>query len=605
MKKSDPKALAKAKAIQDAIENIRRNPIFSVLKTWTYINRYKGGASCPSSGWAVVRETGDIYLNWDRLARSDEWEFVIAATLLHFGLGHFKGPLDPDWSLACSAFVYRFITDLKIGRAPREIHGELSIITGNEQRIYERIKAHPEVKAKLAGTSIAGPFTAALLESPERGGEKSLSRQRKWESILAQSLAQAARRAIEVASSRVESMDADATQRRKKKSEIAKEWFLTSFPLLGALAAGFEIIEDPSRCQSLNITTAAVVPSSGLIYVNPNNIQSDDEMKFVLVHEILHVALKHTERCEGRDAYLWNVACDYVINHWLVEMRIGSLPQAVLYDEELKGLSAEAVYDVTVKDLRKFRKLATFRGKGEKDMIGPSDSGFVGPRVGVDLDTFYRSALAQGYEFHRATGRGHLPAGMVEEIEAALVPPLPWDVQLAHWFDEHFQPPEKHRTYARASRRQASSPDIPRPVLTFKEDCRRSHTFGVVLDTSGSMDKRILAQGLGAIISYALAKEVQSVRLVFCDAAAYDVGYVCPESLLERVEVQGRGGTALQPGIELLEMATDFPKDGPILIITDGEIEGRLEIRRAHAFLLPKAGRLPFAPKGKVFFIDE
>ncbi len=74
---------------------------------------------------------------------------------------------------------------------------------------------------------------------------------------------------------------------------------------------------------------------------------------------------------------------------------------------------------------------------------------------------------------------------------------------------------------------------------------------------------------------------------------------------LERVKVQGRGGTALQPGIELLEMATDFPKDGPILIITDGEIESRLEIRRTHAFLVSKHRRLPFAPKGKVFSIEE
>lgn len=605
MNKSDAKSVAKAKAIQAGAQLVRRNPIFSELEYWTYICHSRGRISCPLTGWALVRENGDIHLNWDRLACPEEWEFVIAAALLHLGLGHFKGPSDPEWSLACSAFVYKFLTDLKIGRAPPELQGELDIIIGNEQRIYELIKARPEVKVKLVDTSIAGPYASALLEVPERERQKPSAQKVNWERILAQGLSQAARRAIEVTCSRVESMDTDATQRGRKKSEVAKDWFLTSFPLLGALAAGFEIIEDSGRCQALDIAVAAVAPGSGLIYVNPNSIPSEDVMKFVLAHEILHVALRHISRCEGRDPYLWNVACDYVINHWLVEMRIGSMPQGVLYDEELKGLSAEAVYDVIVKDLRKFRKLATLRGKGERDMIGPADPGFGGPRSGVDLDNFYRSALAQGYEFHRNSGRSFLPAGLVEEIEAALVPPLPWDVRLAHWFDEHFQPPEKRRTFARASRRQASSPEIPRPALVVEEDSRKAYTFGVVLDTSGSMDKRILAQGIGAMISYALAKEVYSIRLVFCDAAAYDEGYVTTQTLLDRVQVKGRGGTALQPGIDLLEKAADFPKDGPILIITDGEIENRLEIRRTHAFLLPKSRRLPFTSRGEVFFIEE
>lgn len=33
-----------------------------------------------------------------------------------------------------------------------------------------------------------------------------------------------------------------------------------------------------------------------------------------------------------------------------------------------------------------------------------------------------------------------------------------------------------------------------------------------------------------------------------------------PDSLAEAVYVQGRGGTQLQPGIDLLERAEDFPR---------------------------------------------
>ena len=91
--------------------------------------------------------------------------------------------------------------------------------------------------------------------------------------------------------------------------------------------------------------------------------------------------------------------------------------------------------------------------------------------------------------------------------------------------------------------------------------------------------------------------------MVFCDAEAYDAGYMAPEDIAGTIEVKGRGGTVLQPGIDLLQEAEDFPKDGPILIITDGEIESKLHISREHAFLLPVKSRLPFKTKGKVFYM--
>ena len=130
-------------------------------------------------------------------------------------------------------------------------------------------------------------------------------------------------------------------------------------------------------------------------------------------------------------------------------------------------------------------------------------------------------------------------------------------------------------------------------------------TFGVVIDTSGSMSAKDIGIALGAVASYADAKDVPKARVIFCDAQAYDMGYLAPEEMAGRVEVTGRGGTILQPGIDKLEKAKDFPKDGPILIITDGEIERNLTIHHEHAFLLPAGHTLPFRPKGKVFYYEK
>jgi hypothetical protein len=59
----------------------------------------------------------------------------------------------------------------------------------------------------------------------------------------------------------------------------------------------------------------------------------------------------------------------------------------------------------------------------------------------------------------------------------------------------------------------------------------------------------------------------------------------------------------LQPGVDLLQAAADFPKEGPILVITDGECD-RVQVKRVHAFLVPAGARLPFTPRGPVFRVQ-
>lgn len=388
--------------------------------------------------------------------------------------------------------------------------------------------------------------------------------------------------------------------------EFAGEVGLPCVSLLGSLAASFQVIEDVNLCQKYQIHIAAVDPVQGEIYCNPTADFTTEEWRFVLAHEYLHAGLMHHKRRQGRDHFFWNVACDYCVNGWLVEMQIGQMPQdGLLYDKELKGLSAESIYDTIVRERRRYRRLGTFRGYGQGDILSDSLPRFGGLREAVSLDEFFRNSLREGLDFHLGSGRGYLPAGLVEEIRALATPPIPWDVELAEWFDQHFPPLEKHRSYARPSRRQGATPDIPRPSYVLREKDRRDRTFGVVVDTSGSMSHKLLGLALGAIASYAAAKDVGFVRVVFCDAEATDGGYLSPEELAGQVKVTGRGGTVLQLGVDVLEQAGDFPKNGPVLIITDGFIEEKLHVHREYAFLLPKGSKLPFPDAGKVFYFTE
>lgn len=396
-------------------------------------------------------------------------------------------------------------------------------------------------------------------------------------------------------------------------AEKAAQWFVNRYPLLGGLASAFQVIDNYEYCIREEIQIAAVDAELGEIYVNPAAGLDSEELRFVLAHEYLHAGLQHHLRCQGRDPYLWNAACDFVINGWLAEMEIGKMPeQGLLYDESLKGLSAESIYDMLLTDIKKYLKLGTFCGYGKgdilKDRAGRS-GGYTGGKVrkmgeGLTMDEFCRRALAQGLTYHQSSGRGLIPAGLIEEIRALAMPPIPWDVELARWFEKYFPALEPKRTYARPSRRQGATPDIPRPRYV-KDECKdNARTFGVVLDTSGSMSAKMIGKALGSIASYASAREVPYARVVFCDAGAYDAGYLAPEEIAGQVEVKGRGGTKLQPAVDVLEHAKDFPPNGPILIITDGAIEDKMYIRHKHAFLIPKGNRLPFRAKGEVFYFE-
>ena len=415
-----------------------------------------------------------------------------------------------------------------------------------------------------------------------------------WSKLFADGLSAAVRNAVDKAAG----FSDETSGYTNSDANRAKEWFISSYPLLGAVAAAFKVIENQDICQRMSISIAAVSPSMAEIYINPSHKLNTNELRFVMAHEFLHAALRHDVRQEWRDAYLWNISCDFVINQWLTEMGIGERPDGVLYDVQFKGLNAEAIYDRIAGDIRLYRKSATLRGVGLGDIL-PGNS-FNGRKY-MDLDDFYRRALLQGLEYHQEQGRGYIPAGLIEEIRALSHPPIAWDVELARWFDECFTPAEKIRSYARPSRRQSATPDIPRPNWAVSQAALDGRTFGVILDTSGSMKRNLLAAALGAIASYSAARDVPAARVVFCDADAYDAGYMKPDDVAGNVEVKGRGGTVLQPGIDLLNAADDFPRDAPILIITDAECDKVMLHGREHAFLIPQGAILPFIPKGKVF----
>ena len=545
--------------------------------------------------------TAVIYPNYRRNLTAEEWAYILALAILHVVLNHIRPDRDTiEWRSACEVYMQTFAISLKMGKAPDgfRLADVQALPLKNEETLYQHFKEHGV--SVFSGFGIAGSradswlIKGDCLTIPEKLADFRTK-------AFVDGLRDNVKQAIEGVSNAQYNGELSVTVK------AANSWVINTFPLISALAASFKIIESEAVCNSMNIEIAAVHPELREVYINPRWSFNEKELRFILAHEFLHVGLRHDIRTQGRDPYLWNIACDYVINAWLVEMGVGNIPSnGMLYDERLKGRAAEDIYDEICKNLRwqrRLKKAQTLGGCGKPDVINDRPAQWWTQGEGVDLDTFYRRSLQEGQKWYTDSERGFLPAGLVEEIKALNQPPIPWDVNLAQWLDQFFPAVEKRRSYARMSRRQSATPDIPRPYWVTPEEQLDMRTFAVVLDTSGSMTRSELAKAIGAIASYALSREVAAVRVVYCDAKPYDAGYILSETLLHHVEVRGRGGTILQPAIELLQKAQDFPREGPILVITDGYID-HLSISRSHAYLMSKGQRLPFKTTAPVFYYE-
>lgn len=563
----------------------------------------------PRDGWAVIDTDGTVHAHPTRLARPQEWAWVFAHLLLHLGLNHQQAAtsggsrLDGAHTAAADVVVTRFQASLKFGACPFERPQPLPLPVGDEASLAAEWRL-TGVPAEWAALGVAG--SAPCLR---RVWLPDWPRPPDFPAWFAAGLSAAVAAAVEVAGGARPSMTVGGAA--SQPWQQARSWFINAYPLLAAVVSTLTVVADAELARAWDIRVAAVSPTAGKLYVNPHAQFSQDEWRFVIAHEALHAALAHHARVGGRDPYLFNVACDFVINGWLVEMGVGAAPPGLLYDPLFAGQSAEEVYDRIAIEARRYRKLATLRGNGVSGG-GPAGAGDVlteglprrvDPAAAVGLDELLRRGLCHGLDLHLAGNRGLLPAGLVEEIRALAHPPIGWDVALARWFDEYFPAVERVRTYLRLSRRSAATPDIPRPGHRLPAELVARRTFGVVLDTSGSMDAPLLGKALGAIASYAASHDVPAARVVFCDAVAYDAGYLGPDEIAGRVRVKGRGGTVLQPGIDLLQRADDFPADGPILVITDGHCDV-LHVRRDHGYLIPAGAALPFTPKGPVFRVE-
>ena len=132
-----------------------------------------------------------------------------------------------------------------------------------------------------------------------------------------------------------------------------------------AMFARFELSEQ--------IPTAATDGRS--VFINKSFWEplTPPEQDGLLLHEILHAALQHLPRREGRDPELWNIAADAVINGMILKEGY-DLPKGGVIRPDLENLSVAEAYERVLREREQSSQQQSGSGNGSGEGNGQSDS---------------------------------------------------------------------------------------------------------------------------------------------------------------------------------------------------------------------------------------
>ena len=415
-----------------------------------------------------------------------------------------------------------------------------------------------------------------------------------------------------------------AAEHQLKRVERGLKLLTVPLPYLAGLAARVRVSLD-ERVPTMGVF------ASGRLVVNPAFAErlNENELIFVLAHELLHLALRTHDRARGSDHLEFNYAHDYIINDILrIELGVPNVPAGGL---DLPGASKRAAEELVLEMRRNAEimpsRTAVFGGQETTigRVFGPRGRRGVGGQAGdraeagdvldvqLEKEMFPDDVAAQADEagamkeaasaalaMARAVGalgglRGDA-AGVASQMVTALrgIYRTPWEVALQRWM-ESVAPGE--RTFVRPSRRGADRSDLVLPGRR-----REGWMLNVIVDTSGSMAEEI-PRALGAIADFCDAVAVDQVRLLQCDVTVTSDELLSPTELAD-FQVSGYGGSDLTPAMERL--AAD-PQVRAAAIITDGEIEyPHWPVPYSVLWVLPPGRAAGFAPPyGRVVVMDE
>ncbi len=322
------------------------------------------------------------------------------------------------------------------------------------------------------------------------------------------------------------------------------------------------------------------------IFYNPDYLHSlpVTQQDGLLLHEVLHAALLHVVRQGVREAELWNIAADIVVNGIICKQGIFELPPGRLRSPKLEHLSVEEIYELLLKntdnclnslkllnpdllnqapgDIPPLSNGNQLKGCNKKINENPSDPNnspknhSLSEKRKAALEEHWQNALQQASVIARTVNQGVLPAGIERELGALNAAQINWRSYLWRYL---VQTPTDFSGFDRRF--------IGRGLYLEALQGENIHVY-VAVDTSGSIDNQQLSMFLSEVAGILSSYPHLKCELYYVDAEAYGPFELNSDMTLPKPE--GGGGTSFVPFFEKVAQNWDGFTQSVCIYLTDG-----------------------------------
>ncbi len=316
---------------------------------------------------------------------------------------------------------------------------------------------------------------------------------------------------------------------------------------------------------------------------------SDDQLTFVLLHELMHCVLKHCTRGRGKIHSIYNIACDIVVNSLILEalslrrVRIRGVELMHIAPDGAEGrkYTAERVYEMLLgagnPNIETDDGFSAYGDDGDGSAEagkGGSGSGSLGGKVdrhdvweeitdsGI-LEDIWDSNIREASK-NCGTGSG-IPNALerfVERIDRQAK--ISWQNVLRDFLqfdrsDFHFSPPDRRYTG-----------DCFLPSFVPEADGTKIENIWFAVDTSGSVSKTMLSEAFEEI-----RDAIEQIGNVEGMISFFDCKVSVPQPFssiedIEKIKPIGGGGTSITEVFAFLGSHFKDEKPRVAVIITDG-----------------------------------
>ena len=306
------------------------------------------------------------------------------------------------------------------------------------------------------------------------------------------------------------------------------------------------------------------------IFVNPEFYLSlkVPQRRFLLAHEVWHIAFMHFLRRGKRKTERFNIACDMEVNEILRQQKFSICKDAILPPYEWRGLNAESIYE----KLPDYPELPSMPfdvhlEKGNEPLLPTAGNDgtdvVLDPDLQIDFgndpeEKIHEKVIESAVQYEKL--RGTLPGNIKKLIEQIQSSRLSWRELLAQYITPCFG---GSRRWLPPNRRYISSGlYLPR-----SRDIRLQAVLAIDTSASVSDDLKLFVAELRALLGSFGEYEF---TVICCDAKIQTVETYTQDSPFDcrKIQFQGGGGTSFIPVLQYIE--ENFLETQILIYFTDG-----------------------------------